>query len=112
MRRQGLTLIELLVVIAVIAILAGMLSIYPSYLKLTRLRADLQEVEAEVAVLDTENRALQEEVEGLESDPVVIESAIRRILRLGREGEVTYRIAPTGMNGDEHQPGEPDEAGN
>ena len=95
--------------LALLLAVAGLMFAYPSYREFTRLRARLAELDDEVVQLEDENRALREHVEGLETDPLVIERSVRDVLGYGREGEIIYRVEfkeDIGDEAGEEEPGE------
>jgi len=77
-----------LAAVAIIAVSDGKSGI-PMWL---RLRNDLDQASARVAVLARETDALRGEIEALASDPFALECAIREDLELALPGEIVVRF--------------------
>lgn len=65
-----------------------------SYNKYKQGVADVQRLQHETDQLKAQEAGLKEDIEGLESDPLEKEKAIRNNRGLLREGEQVYRIEP------------------
>ena len=68
----------------------------PSYSKMQDLRQTNLDYQAQIETLKIENDKLQEERKQLEEDPYYLEKVGREKMGLIREGEVIYKITPSG----------------
>ena len=59
-----------------------------------RARAEVERLQAEVGAARATNDALRERIEGLRSDPLVIEGEARQRLGLVKPGETVYLLPP------------------
>ncbi len=78
----------LLAAVAVIAVADGKSGI-PMWF---RLRSEVDQAEARVAVLAGETEALRAQIEALSSEPFALERAIREDLELALPGEIVVRF--------------------
>jgi cell division protein FtsB len=67
----------------------------------------VRSVQQEVSDLNTAISVAKGQVEKLETDPVEVEKAIRRIKKLVRPGETVYRIEPSPASGGKAAPSPP-----
>ncbi len=66
--------------------------LYVRYLEFRENEIRVEAVRNEIEALKERVKQAQERIENLETDPVEMEAAIRRIRRLTRDGEVVFRI--------------------
>lgn len=63
-----------------------------------RSKAQIQEVQAQIAQLDKENADLEQHIKDLKTDPAAIEKIARDRMGLARPGELIFRM-PDAKNG-------------
>ncbi len=71
----------------------------PSYLQMQELHGKNRTYERQIRELTQENEALQEERRRLEEDPAYFERFAREKFGIIKDGEVIYRIVPSGTSG-------------
>ena len=64
----------------------------PILLKITRLKNQKAELQAEIQRLATRNLALDQELKQLKNDPTYVEYMARRTFGTAKEGEVVYKL--------------------
>ncbi len=93
MRRElFLWLLGVVLVVAVGYGYAQQRDIHMRYVEFRRNEEQLEAVRTEIEALKTRVEEAKSRIERLETDPVEIEAAIRRIRRLTRDGEIVFRI--------------------
>ena len=78
-----------------IVFLVGVLLLWvfvPILLKITRLKNQKAELQAEIQRLATRNLALDQELKQLKNDPTYVEYMARRTFGTAKEGEVVYKL--------------------
>jgi cell division protein FtsB len=64
------------------------------FLAMRRARRVVEQLRAEIAKLNEENRKLAEDVQALKSDPRIIERIAREEMGLARPGELIFKLPP------------------
>lgn len=64
----------------------------PGFIKIIKLYNHKRELEKEIVRIRQENKQLREEIYKLQHDPTYIEKIAREELKLGKEGEIVYKI--------------------
>ncbi|MCM8784095.1 MAG: septum formation initiator family protein [Candidatus Omnitrophica bacterium] len=64
----------------------------PGFVRIQRLYNHKKELEKEIKVLKNENRELKQEIHKLQYDTTYIEKVAREELKLGKDGEIIYKI--------------------
>ena len=92
MRQYGRGLLGLLVLVMIVHDVFGT----HGFLAMRRTQNEIKKVKADLEALSKENAVLEQEVKDLNSDPRLIEKIARDDLGLARPGEIIIRI-PTGQ---------------
>ncbi len=92
MRQYGRGLLGLLVLVMIVHDVFGT----HGYLAMRRTQNEIKKVKADIDALSKENAVLEQEVKDLNSDPRLIEKIARDDLGLARPGEIIIRI-PAGQ---------------
>ena len=92
MRQYGRGLLGLLVLVMIVHDVFGT----HGFLAMRRTQNEIKKVKADIDALSKENAVLEQEVKDLNSDPRLIEKIARDDLGLARPGEIIIRI-PTGQ---------------
>lgn len=66
----------------------------PGFVRILRLSHHKRELEEKVRLLRKENEELAKEIYKLQHDPTYIEKVAREELKLGKDGEIIYKIYP------------------
>ena len=76
-----------------LVIVSSLLAVFflPGYTKLQELKAEREQYERRIFLLEEYNRALQEEIERMHNDPDYLEKIARDKLGIVRKGEIVYR---------------------
>jgi len=64
----------------------------PGFVKIQKLNHYKKELERKIKLLKEENKQLSEEIYKLQHDPLYIEKVAREELKLGKEGEIIYKV--------------------
>ena len=74
---------------------AGLAIVFlPGWWRAYQLRVRAARLDAEITLLDAENRRLLAEMQRLQDDPTYLERVAHRKLGRARKGEVIYKVAP------------------
>jgi len=92
--KLGRQLVIFVVLVGAVLVALAAITGDRGYLDLRRQKAQLSKLRAEVAELNDENGTLLHEVRGLRSDPFVIERIAREKLGYARPGEITFTFPP------------------
>lgn len=87
--RFGLLIVGLLALCALIYLAVSA----DGFVRQSELAKEKQKLEAEIEVLQDENRVLRQKLERLQSDPGYVEDEARRKLGLIKPGETVYRLS-------------------
>jgi cell division protein FtsL len=66
----------------------------PGFVKIQKLLYRNRELQAQIKNLKKENQQLAQEIYKLQHDPVYLEKVAREELRLGKDGEIIYKVVP------------------
>jgi cell division protein FtsB len=97
MRQYGRGLLGLLVLVMIVHDVFGT----HGFLAMRRTQSEIKKVKADLDALSKENAVLEQEVKDLNSDPRLIEKIARDDLGLARPGEIIIRI-PAGQQLDQN----------
>ena len=78
-------------------VLLGVIFI-PGYLKIKAMDRQRKELERQIEEVKQANTRLEEEQEGLKTDPLYLEKVAREKLGLAREGEIVYKVLSPQQN--------------
>ncbi|MCM8793141.1 MAG: septum formation initiator family protein [Candidatus Omnitrophica bacterium] len=66
----------------------------PGFVKIERLSSHKKELESKIKRLREENEKMVQEIDRLHHDPAYIEKVAREELKMGKEGEIIYKVVP------------------
>lgn len=95
MRRRKLYWLSLALAVALAAAYGVHRELWDRYAQYRKSENTVRAVEREVNTLDTAITVVKGEAEKLDTDPIEMEKAIRRIKKLVRPGETVFRIEPS-----------------
>lgn len=82
--KKRLVLLGILILLLVI--------FFPGYSRLQKLRAKNRTLLTQIEQLKEENSKLSRQIERLENDPFYIEKKARDKMRIGKKGEIIYKV--------------------
>lgn len=78
----------------IFAVVAIMIIFLPGFVRVQKLLYRNRQLQEQIFSLKKENRELAQELYKLQHDPVYLEKVAREEMKLGRDGEIIYKVAP------------------